>query len=200
MTLRPTVPGMAFMRRSVVSRVATVVLLSLSLLGCGLTAVGAPVVPLGRSCQGLPPNLCQQEFDSVQSARPGQQIVGFHMRCTAAVCDARGGEAEIQVAWADGSTQMYGSGWAGADPAVPPQEPPVPAPDLPVQHECVGVPERPCLDMALTAVGNAGSVTIVAIRIECTRAAGCDLQVGDGDAIVRLDDGTELRSTWGYAS
>jgi hypothetical protein len=183
-------------------RVAATMLLSLSLLGCGLTAVGAPVVPPGRSCQGVAPDICQREFDSVQGGRPGQQIVGFHMRCTAAVCDVRAGEAEVRVAWAGGSSESYGSSWAGADPepAVPAPEPGEPAPGLPVQHECVGVPERACLDMALAAVENAGSATIIAIRIECTRAAGCDLQVGDGDAIVRLKDGTEVRSTWGYSS
>jgi hypothetical protein len=188
------------MRRPVLSRVAASVLLSLSLLGCGLTAVGAPVVPPGRSCQGVAPDVCQREFDNLQGGRPGQQIVAFHMRCTAAICDARSGDAEVQVAWADGSTEVYGSGWAAADPAVPAPEPAEPAPGLPVQHECIGVPESACLDMALAAVENAQGAMIVGIRIVCTRAAGCDLRVGDGDAIVRLEDGTEMRSTWGYAS
>lgn len=176
---------------------ATTLLLSLILSGCGVFGMQAPMVPPGQSCQGLAVDLCQAELANAQANRPGQRIVAFHMRCTVPVCDARTGEAEVSIGWADGTSETYGTGWSGAGPAIP--APVQPAPALPVEPECVGVPQTWCFEMASAGVENAGGGPIVGIRIVCTRAAGCDDLVGDGDAIIRFEDGTETRSTWGYA-
>lgn len=172
--------------------------LSFVLAGCGLAPVGGPAVPPGRSCQGVAPDVCQRELVNVQGSRPGQAVVGFHMRCTAAVCDASGGEAEILIAWADGSTETFGTAWAGAAPAAPEPAPPDVA--LPVVPDCGGVPEPWCREMATAALDGIVEGQVIGITVTCTRSDGCDATVGEGTTVVELADGSEVPSGWGYGS
>lgn len=188
-------------RRSLPARMGLIALLAGVLVGCGLTPVGGAVVPPGRSCQGLAPDLCQRELRNIEASRPGQQVVGFHMRCIAAVCDASQGEAEILVAWADGSTETLGTAWAGAAPPVPEHpvsEPAPPESALPVVPGCHDLPQSRCLEIAEAALEGIDHDTVAAIAVRCMQPPGCDEALGKGESVVTLMDGTESRSDWAY--
>lgn len=81
------------------------------------TLNGRPLVAGMQICEGVPPEICQEQVASLRQSG-NAPLVGFRITCTAPNgCTRQSGEAELGALLADGTVQAGSFGWAGAAPA-----------------------------------------------------------------------------------
>jgi hypothetical protein len=125
-------------------------------------------------------------------------VAGIIVRCTAE-CTAAGGEAELSISFADGSSERSGIGWQAAAPE-PDAGTPGPAPSLPVLPTCAGIDAASCDAQALEAISDLRTDRgeIVSIVVRCTPGP-CTTASGEGETTITFADGQAHTISWGYA-
>ncbi len=165
-------------------------LLLAALIGAGCGGfVSAPVGPQASQvvqCEGMPPEACNEVVAATGAAN--RSAIQVFVRCTRAACTVAEGEAQVTLVFRDGQQETSSYAWASAPAAAPP-EAPVPAPGLPVQPRCLGVPLELCQDLASGGPNGTGVVdTIASITVRCT--AVCTPDGGRGQTFFEFKDGS----------
>jgi len=161
-------------------------------------AGGPPLV-----CQGVPAQICQQGLDDARNnADPGIPVVQVRIVCTSPPCTVQNGATQVDVLYANGRRDSFGSAWESAGEAAPAPAPdsPEPVPSLPVEPTCQGILERRCHDLARDAIIDLVDSTVVAaIAIRC-EPGPCDPDNGAGTTTVTFQDGTITTWEFNYGS
>ena len=165
-------------------RLALLAAASLVLSGCGVFLGGTVGQGLTSSgCENISGGACQEQTEKIAARHPGATEVDI--RCTAPVCDRKGGFGTAIVTMGNGARVNDTFSYVG-DPA------PLPIPS------CTGVAPDVCRNLAESQVDSVPTAKrIVAIEVTCT-AAACTANKGEADVKVKLADGTSLDSntTW----
>lgn len=185
-------------------RILAVAAVAFVVLACG-SSIGSTVIPDQPlvECVGVPPETCRQSLaDARRNAAPGTVVVQIRVVCTKLPCTLQNGEAKVDVLYSNGRTESFGTGWAAAAPM--PAGPPQPAPALPVEPTCLGVPvvgdAGNCHDFATSAMdGVLDGREVVSIVVRC-KPDPCTPTNGAGKTILTFADGTTHTSEWSYQS
>jgi hypothetical protein len=191
------------MARALATRLASIVMVTMLVLGCD--ASFGPALPNGLACANVPPEVCLAKAQSLGFGFD-PAVVAVEMTCTSTTCDAANGEVAVRIRHPDGTVDSQSMGWSSGGGQAPGLGP-VPAPsfDAPggvvpgLVPTCIGVPRSACLDrMRETTSSVPSGRTAVAVVIKCT--AVCDAQQGDGDTMLTLDDGNVQTFGWSYST
>jgi hypothetical protein len=82
--------------------------------GCELIKVDPPPLPMGTAeCIEIPEPTCEEILDGRINARAPVKLVGYQVRCKVDSCTTDVGEAEANLTWADGQTEIFSYTWFG---------------------------------------------------------------------------------------
>ena len=166
--------------RVFLAQVTLLAAVAIVLAGCGL--LGGSSVS-SASCENMSGGACDEQVELVSTRHPGATAVD--LRCTAPVCDRRGGRGTAVVTMRDGTRVDDAFAYAG-DPA------PLPVPT------CTGLPVDVCRRVA---AGEADSIapsrSIVAMSVVCS-SAPCVAAGGEATVTITLGDGSveQRQSGW----
>lgn len=152
--------------------------------GCGLVGgPGAGSVQSTSCAQFLSGGACDEQARLVASRHPGATQVD--LTCTSPVCDRKGGSGTAVITLGNGAKVTEAFVYAG-------NAAPIPAP------ACAGLAPAVCRKAADSVVdGMPPSKAVLSITVTCSVAA-CTEARGDVEVSIRLADGSEQTSSFGW--
>lgn len=174
--------------------------------GCGAPAASGPPASPRISCQGVPPERCDEAVASVELSLPNTAPAAIEVMCVSGTCTPESGAMDTVVTLSDGSqlrsttitwSQAVAPDRVPGKPLPDPQPQPTPLPVAAVKPLCQGVPASMCETMAETAFGELSTEAVVSILVRCGEPP-CTDKHGVGETLVTYADGTTGTSGWEY--
>ena len=88
------------------------VVLASTLMACQFAR--PPLAPGARACVQVPQAICEDILEGRVNGRAPVALTAYQIRCKVQTCDENGGEAEADLAWADGQRETFSYTWVGS--------------------------------------------------------------------------------------